>query len=98
MGYAWKVGGIFVRHSHEPALQAWPDKEITYGRREPYAGRLVITLDDLYIAPFAKPNLVSVVLNSSHTAKVTKDNIEVGCQTFPISVLDELVKARDSLS
>lgn len=38
-----------------------------------------------------------VKLNDSYTAEVFKDKLVVGCQTFPISILDELVKAHKSL-
>lgn len=41
-------------------------------------------------------NPIKVVLNSEYTAIVDDKTIEVGCQKIPISVLDELVKARDS--
>lgn len=40
---------------------------------------------------------VEVVLNKEHTAKVYKDKVVVGCQSFPISVLEELYKAKLSL-
>ncbi len=38
-----------------------------------------------------------VVLNDNHTAIVTKDTIKVGCQAFPISVLDALNKAYEKV-
>ena len=34
-----------------------------------------------------------VVLNNEHTAEVTPDGIKVGCQTFPLSIVDDLVRA-----
>lgn len=51
--------------------------------------------DLIYDMGFVKlPTLSpSVTLNSSHTAVVTPKGIKVGCQTFPLSVVDELVKA-----
>lgn len=36
---------------------------------------------------------VEVELNSEYTAKVYKDKIEVGCQTFPITIIDKLAEA-----
>lgn len=42
-------------------------------------------------------NEVVVELNSSHVAIVTKDKIKVGCQTFPLSIVDDLAKAIASL-
>lgn len=37
--------------------------------------------------------MVSVVLNESYTAIVSKEEIQVGCQTFPKSVIKELFDA-----
>lgn len=48
------------------------------------------------LAP-VEPPFKMVELNSTYTAKVTKDTIEVGCQTFPISILDELIAAHESI-
>lgn len=45
----------------------------------------------------ASPLVEKVRLNGAHTATVTKDGIKVGCHTFPLSVIEDLVKARDSL-
>lgn len=36
----------------------------------------------------------SVKLNDKHTAIVTKDGVKVGCQDFPLSVIDDLVEAK----
>jgi hypothetical protein len=44
------------------------------------------------------PKSVKVKLNDNHTAEVFKDKIVVDCQTFPISVLDELYNAHESIS
>lgn len=40
----------------------------------------------------------TVELNSEYNAKVTTDTIEVGCQKFPISILDALNKAHEELT
>lgn len=42
---------------------------------------------------YLKPQFVEVALNQEHTAKVYKNKIVVGCQTFPVSVADALVAA-----
>jgi hypothetical protein len=44
-----------------------------------------------------KPDSVKIKLNDTYDADVTKDTIVVGCQTYPISILDELIAARKSL-
>lgn len=44
-----------------------------------------------------KPTSISVRLNDSHTAVVTLDNIKVGCQDFPVTVVDEIKKALHTL-
>lgn len=41
---------------------------------------------------------VEVKLNDNHSAIVNKNGIVVGCQTFPLSIIDELVKARDIIN
>jgi hypothetical protein len=46
-----------------------------------------ITEEALRAAP------VSVILNTSHTAIVSKDGITVGCQTFPLSIVEALAQA-----
>lgn len=45
-----------------------------------------------------KPTSIKVKLNDSYTAEVKKDVVVVGCQRFPISIIDELVKARNDVS
>jgi len=52
--------------------------------------------DDITIVP-DKPTEYDVKLNSEYTAKVTKDTIEVGCQTFPVSILKDLREAHNKL-
>ncbi len=44
------------------------------------------------------PASYEVRLNSKYDAVVTKDTVTVGCQTFPISILDKLVEAREKLN
>lgn len=41
---------------------------------------------------------IEVKLNNKYTAKVFEDNIQVGCQTFPISIVKELNEAVNRLS
>lgn len=41
---------------------------------------------------------MEVKLNSEYTAIVSKKEIKVGCQTFPIDILDKLCEARDSVN
>jgi hypothetical protein len=45
-----------------------------------------------------KPKEVEVKLNEAHNATVTENTIKVGCQTFPISIIDDLVKAKKELT
>lgn len=44
-----------------------------------------------------KPEFYEVVLNSEHTAKVYKDKVVVGCQTFSTSKLNELIDAHNKV-
>jgi len=41
---------------------------------------------------------VTVKLNDVYTVEVTKNSITVGCQTFPVSILEDLIKAHKQLS
>lgn len=41
---------------------------------------------------------VLLQLNEEYTAKIFKDKIVVGCQTFNINIIDELVKAKQKLN
>ena len=52
----------------------------------------LISTDDLFRMQF-KPDFSEVVLNKEYTAKVYKDKIVVGCQTFPVFIIDDLVLA-----
>lgn len=42
---------------------------------------------------YRKTSSKKVKLNDDYDAIVSKDTIQVGCQTFPISILDDLAKA-----
>jgi hypothetical protein len=44
------------------------------------------------------PAEVIVALNASYSAIVTKETIKVGCQVFPIDILDKLVAAQKELA
>lgn len=46
---------------------------------------------------FAAPDYIEVPLNEKYTAKVTKTEIAVGCQTFPIDILQKLVQAHNQI-
>jgi hypothetical protein len=40
---------------------------------------------------------IEVKLNGEYTAIVSEGGIEVGCQNFPLTIIDELVKARKKI-
>jgi len=69
-----------------------------YYRDNKYA---IIVKNDMYSNPITEVTLAPaekiVKLNASYDAIVTKETIQVGCQTFPISILDELVEAKNKL-
>ena len=63
-------------------------------------GFVVIVSDGTFSLPADSVSVIESVivkLNNKYTAVVEKDKIKVDCQYFPISVIDELVNARDSL-
>jgi len=50
-----------------------------------------------HITEYVKPSYKEVVINKTYTAKVYADKIEVGCQTFPIAILSELLDLHKKL-
>lgn len=54
-----------------------------------------ITTDFLFSCEFVKK--IDVTLNASYTEEVTEDGVKVGCQTFPLDIIDKLVDARKQL-
>tara|TARA_R110000868_G_scaffold217413_1_gene467486 strand:- start:633 stop:1034 length:402 start_codon:yes stop_codon:yes gene_type:complete len=52
----------------------------------------LISMDDLFEMQL-KPDFSEVKLNSEYSAKVYKDKIVVGCQTFSVGIIDDLVLA-----
>ena len=44
-----------------------------------------------------KEESITIKLNETYKAEVFKDKIVVGCQTFPINILDQLMDAYDKL-
>jgi hypothetical protein len=55
-----------------------------------------ITLDALLKELSPKPD-ITIELNSEYKAIVSADKVKVGCQTFPISKVAEILKAAESL-
>ena len=55
----------------------------------------LISLDEFALKMMGsyKPSYVEVKLNEQHVAVVSKNNIKVGCQSFPHSIVGELQKA-----
>ena len=53
----------------------------------------VIAWPAIHIYPIQE----SVELNDEYTAVITKDSIQVGCQSFPLEVLDKLLEARNKV-
>lgn len=41
---------------------------------------------------------ISVILNNQYTAILSSSGIKVGCQTFPLEIIDKLVDARKQLN
>ena len=69
-----------------------------YGENQVLGGRKVLALDSLYQEPFMEPQEIKVVLNIQYTATVTKDGVKVGCQEFPLEIIEDLKKAKDELT
>ena len=64
-------------------------------------GFSVVVSNDGYAYPVMMavigPDSLTVKLNDNYSAKVFKDKLVVGCQTFPSSILYDLVEAHKSL-
>jgi len=56
-------------------------------------GYIAVPLDVVELVP----ETVTIKLNDDYSATVYNDRIEVGCQTFPISILKELSEAHKSI-
>jgi hypothetical protein len=54
---------------------------------------LACSWEEFFAIPFA-PKIIEVILTDDYTARVTKDGIQVGCQTISLDKLDALVAAR----
>lgn len=54
-----------------------------------------ISLEEIFLIE-EKAEII-VKLNDKYSAAVTKDKIIVDCQEFPISVINELIQARDAV-
>ena len=74
-----------------------------YPKTRHYAGNYsqidnveMITFEQLFQMTFA-PEFKEVKLNDSHSAQVYKDKIVVGCQTFPVEIMDKLRDAWESV-
>lgn len=50
-----------------------------------------------HLKEYKKPEFLELKLNDSYTAKVYDGKVEVGCQTFPISILGELLNLHKQL-
>lgn len=85
--------GVYVNGGPETGQESYRVKQ--YAKEH---GICVYVYDDLFtvevVAVEEDPaKVVEVKLNASYTASVSRDGIKVGCQTFPLSILDALNKA-----
>lgn len=99
LGYKWTFqdnDAIFRNCGSKIFLK--PGKTLGHdGPRYCHDGEQIITLDDLYRPPFTVP---TVTLNSECEATVRKGSVRItgaGNLTLPISLLDELLKAREAV-
>lgn len=62
-------------------------------------GGTLIAFNEVFeqLAYHDKPAFVEVKLNDEHTAKVYKDRVEVGCQSFPVDVVGKLAEALEKV-
>lgn len=69
------------------------------GCHDNYNGDVIYTYKDLgKIIEFITGTNEIIVKNvGDYNAVITKENVTVGCQTFPIDIIDNLVKAKNQL-
>ena len=76
------------------------DGRMTYGsvsfQKSSYSTIPFITTDDLFSAE--KEIVVKVKLNSEYEATISKAGIVVGCQTFPLDIVEKLMAAKNKLT
>lgn len=100
LGYKWSSVGSRVISQWFPTDQIRCDKNKFMGTATKnyydfyYPESKTISTEDLFTCI---PSQVEVRLNDQYTAILSDDGIKVGCQTFPLSVIDELVKAKQEL-
>lgn len=113
LGVWWSDGGPVLKHTDQLNLWVQGSgsrMELCYlgGKskeepgdfiRERTSNTTILTLDDLYKpdCPLLKPQFISVMLNSTHTAHVYKDKVIVGCSTFPGHIIDALKQAHSQI-
>lgn len=71
---------------------------INYGARAQVDTSIeTMTIDEVLVYLKTLSLTIDVKLNASYTAVVSKDTVKVGCQTFPISVIKEILDASKKL-
>lgn len=96
MGGEWPVGGKQFQTNADGDLCVILDGghwSIRHSADKSYGNPKIVTLDDLYEMESFGPKSAKVKLNENHAAIVTKDSIKVGCQTFPVSIIQDLADA-----
>lgn len=71
------------------------DRKVFSGNTREYKEHTTITFDEFL--SLKKDVNIEIKLNDEYTAIVSKDNVKVGCQTFPLSVITKLYNAVEKM-
>lgn len=96
------ITGYIQTFTHLSVTNKWGDNCSALVKEYLTTHEYCVVLHSNYVAvPYDSvelvPDEIEVKLNDTYTAKVTKDSIKVGCQTFPVSILKELNEALKNL-
>jgi len=95
--YLKKIGVPFYSETNEfdiryPYLYWYSSNKQMSQSRNHYSEKICNTADE-FISNFEKPTEIKIKLNDKYTALVTKNEINVGCQTFTKEVFEDVYNA-----
>lgn len=107
VNFLWSKGFHYNELSVEKFIEEWftdhyyyiviyPDDKSLGGNHSPCGSLVLLTMGDLFTAEW--PVSIIVKLNDSYTAVVTKEQVQVGCQTFTHSAVLELAAAVNKIN
>lgn len=94
----WKTGGSpsdFTPKGDYIYITA--RKLISYGDSSGFDGAKLLSFGEVVDELITTPKQLEFKLNNQYTARITKNIVTVGCQTFNIDSIREIVRLHDNL-